>query len=631
MLTMEWAWLIPVYSFSAFGIVALFGKYLPMKGAFVSILAILAGFITFWPMLFDLLDSRLPHEFGSYHFVREWFSTGNLDVSWGIIVDPLSVSMLGLVTLVALGVQVYSLGYMRGDPRFGWYFAVHALFAASMLTLVIADNLLLLYAVWELVGLCSYLLIGFWYERRSAAEAAKKAFITTRIGDVGLLIGILLLFMNTGTFDISETIRMVTDPLPGEAISNTVLVASALLIFLGAMGKSAQFPLHVWLPDAMEGPTPVSALIHAATMVIAGVFLIGRLFPLYEAVPNVQIVIAIIGLTTAMVGASLALVTTDLKRILAYSTISHLGFMMLALGAGGLTAAIFHLIAHGVAKALLFLGAGSIMHAMKDETDIRKMGGLLQKMPITAVTFIIGALALAGIPPLSGFFSKDEIFVAVSDGLNPIFLILLLVTSVISALYMARAVRLVFFGQQTEESRHAHESPIQMTGPLVVFAAITLVLGFTALDLSDNFGGFGAFVYDHAPHPFEFNPLLAFGGIVLAAGGFLVGWLLYAGPPATVESLRTRFAGIHRLLEHKLYIDEGYQWAIDNVALRTARFIALFDRRAINDGAVNGSGNAVYQAGLKLRYHVTGKLYNYGAGMVLGVVVIVILLWVQPF
>ena len=629
--TMEWAWLIPVYSFGAFVVVALFGKYLPMKGAFVSILAILAGFITFWPVLFDLLGSGLPHDFGAYHFIREWFSTGDLNVSWGIIVDPLSVSMLGLVTLVALGVQVYSLGYMRGDPRFGWYFAVHALFAASMLTLVIADNLLLLYAVWELVGLCSYLLIGFWYERRSAAEAAKKAFITTRIGDVGLLIGILLLFLNTGTFDISETIRQVTDPAPGEGISNTVVVASALLIFLGAMGKSAQFPLHVWLPDAMEGPTPVSALIHAATMVIAGVFLIGRLFPLYEAVPNVQVVIAIIGLTTAMVGASLALVMTDLKRILAYSTISHLGFMMLALGAGGLTAAIFHLVAHGVAKALLFLGAGSIMHAMKDETDIRKMGGLLQKMPITSVTFIIGALALAGIPPLSGFFSKDEILVAVNDGLNPIFLILLLVTSVVSALYMARAVRLVFFGQQTAESRHAHESPIEMAAPLVVFAAITLVLGFTALDLSDSFGGFGAFVYDHAPHPFEFNPLLAIGGIVLAAGGFLAGWWLYAGPPETVESLRTRFAGIHRVLEHKLYIDEGYQWVVDNVALRSARFIALFDRRAINDGAVNGSGNAVYQTGLRLRYHVTGKLYNYGAGMVLGAVVVVILLWVQPF
>ena len=631
MLTMEWAWLIPVYSFGAFGVVALFGKYLPLKGAIVSILAILAGFVTFWPVLFDLLSAGLPAAFGDYHFIREWFSAGDLDVSWGIIVDPLSVSMLGLVTLVALGVQVYSLGYMRGDPRFGWYFAVHALFAASMLTLVIADNLLLLYAVWELVGLCSYLLIGFWYERRSAAEAAKKAFITTRIGDVGLLIGILLLFLNTGTFDITETIRQVTDPAAGEELSNSVVVASALLIFLGAMGKSAQFPLHVWLPDAMEGPTPVSALIHAATMVIAGVFLVARLFPLFEAVPNVQIVIAVIGLTTAMVGASLALVMTDLKRILAYSTISHLGLMMLALGAGGLTAAIFHLVAHGVAKALLFLGAGSIMHAMKDETDIRKMGGLLQKMPVTAVTFIIGALALAGIPPLSGFFSKDEILVAVNDGLNPIFLVLLLVTSVLSALYMARAVRLVFFGQQTAESRHAHESPIQMTAPLVVFAAITLVLGFTALDLSDSFGGFGAFVYDHAPHPFDFNPLLAVGGIVLAVAGFVTGWWLYAGPPATVESLRTRFAGIHRLLERKLYIDEGYQWMVDNVTLRAARFVALFDRRIINDGGVNGSGNVVYQAGLRLRYHVTGKLYNYGAGMVLGAVVVIILLWVQPF
>ena len=290
---------------------------------------------------------------------------------------------------------------MRGDPRIGWYFAVQSLFAASMLALVLADNLLLIYVAWELVGLCSYLLIGFWWEKRSAAEAAKKAFITTRIGDVGLLIGILILVINTNTFDIGEILRQVTNPAAGEQIDQTVVWLSSLLIFFGAMGKSAQFPLHVWLPDAMEGPTPVSALIHAATMVVAGVFLVARLFPLFEASPNVQLTVAIIGITTALVGASLALVMTDMKRILAYSTMSHLGFMMLALGLGGYTAALFHLVTHAIAKAMLFLTAGNVMHGMHEETDITKMGGLRRKMPISAAAFTIGALALAGIPPLS--------------------------------------------------------------------------------------------------------------------------------------------------------------------------------------------------------------------------------------
>ena len=283
--------------------------------------------------------------------------------------------MLALITFVSVIVQVYSARVHAArrhadDPRIGWYFAVHSLFSASMLMLVLADNLLLLYVAWELVGLCSYLLIGFWFERRSAAEAAKKAFVTTRIGDVGLLIGVVLLIVEFGTVDIIEIMGRLGDPDANQA----VVTASAFLVFFGAMGKSAQFPLHVWLPDAMEGPTPVSALIHAATMVTAGVFLVARLFPLFDAVGSAQLAVASIGLVTALMGAAMALVMTDLKRILAYSTMSHLGFMMLALGAGGYTAAIFHLLMHGVAKAMLFLSAGSIMHAAHEETDIRKMG-----------------------------------------------------------------------------------------------------------------------------------------------------------------------------------------------------------------------------------------------------------------
>ena len=382
------AWLIPAFSFIAFFLVVFLGKFLPGRGVWISILAIGGGFVVFWVVLVGFLGAECPMAFGqaTCGFSMEWFTAGDVELSWGIIVDPLSVVMLGMVTLVGLMIQVYSLGYMKGDPRLGWYFAVHSLFIASMLALVLADNFLLLYVVWELVGLCSYLLIGFWYERRSASEAAKKAFITTRIGDVGLLIGILLLFDQTGTFSMSGTFEAATAGQIGQG----TLTLAALLIFLGAMGKSAQFPLHVWLPDAMEGPTPVSALIHAATMVAAGVFLVARAFPIFEAAPDALTVVAVIGLITALIAASQALVATDLKRILAYSTVSHLGLMMLSLGAFGYTAAIFHLVAHGFSKAVLFLGAGSVMHSMDEETDIRKMGGLRKVMPVTALTFTIG-------------------------------------------------------------------------------------------------------------------------------------------------------------------------------------------------------------------------------------------------
>ena len=641
---MEWAWLIPFYCLVAFAVLGPFRRYLPWEGKHLSIVAILAGFVTFWFVLFSMLDRGA----GSYHFVREWFTAGDIIVAWGIIVDPLAVVMLGLITFVALSVQLYSLAYMRhheGDrpadqPRIGWYFAVHSLFAASMLGIVLADNLLLLYVGWELVGICSYLLIGFWYERPSAAEAAKKAFITTRIGDVGLLIGILLLASTTGTFDITEILARVADPAAGQEISSTVLTWSALLIFLGAMGKSAQFPLHVWLPDAMEGPTPVSALIHAATMVAAGVFLVARLFPMFDAVATVQVVVAAVGITTALVGASLALVSTDLKRILAYSTVSHLGFMMLALGAGGFTAAIFHLITHGLAKAMLFLSAGAVMHAMPGgpsgdgETDIRKMGGLRRRMPITAAAFTIGALALSGIPPLSAFWSKDEIIVAVQEGLNPIFLVLLLVAVVLSALYMARALRLAFFGLTNPETEAAHDGPLLMSAPLIVLGALTLVVGFIALPLG-GYDGIGSFLFSIAPgahgegHAFEFNALWGTVGLLLAAGGFAGGWVLYAERRDVVDSLRTRFAWAHQVLENHYYLDTAYQWVIDQVVLRTGQAVASFDRQVINDRAVNGIGLTVLSTGRRLRQHVTGVFADYGAAMAAGVTALALFLWLR--
>ena len=633
----ELAWLIPAFSFIAFFVVVIFGRYLPGKGSFISILAIGAGFAMFWVVLAGFLSADVTpvdcvKSFGqkSCIFSRDWFTAGDVVLSWGMIVDPLAVMMLGMVTLVGLMIQVYSLGYMRGDPRFGWYFAVHALFIASMLTLVLADNFLLLYMVWELVGLCSYLLIGFWYEKRSAAEAAKKAFIVTRIGDVGLLVGILLLFREVGTFDMSTIFHhadLLVHPVEGEPslLSTGTASAAAILIFLGAMGKSAQFPFHVWLPDAMEGPSPVSALIHAATMVAAGVYLVARTFPIFEAAPEILIVVAVIGLVTALMGATMALIVTDLKRILAYSTISHLGLMMLSLGAFGFTAAIFHLLAHGFSKALLFLGAGSVMHGMQDETDIRKMGGLWRVMPITAITFTIGAMSLAGIPFFAGFWSKDEMLLAVLDNKNYL-LAFTLIAAFLSAMYMARVLYVVFFGQLKVENRQVHESPAVMLAPMGVLAVLAALFGFISIRITDV-GGIGTFLFFRHLHDFDFNLGLGVGSILLALGAFALGWRIYISGKISLDPWKARFAKAIEVVSNKYYVDDVYQWCVDRIVLVFSRFIAVFDRIVINDKGVNGTANSVRRAGLNLRYHVTGRVYNYALGMAVGTVAVAILWW----
>ena len=625
----QWAWLAPAICASAFLAIVVLGRFFPRQVAFLSPLAILAGFGVFWYVLSEFLspgggvcqaDFLLPRDGCRV----DWFTAGESTFSLGIIVDELSVVMLGLVTFVALMVQVYSLGYMRNqEGSFTWYFAVHSLFAAAMLTLVLADNFLLLYIAWELVGVCSYLLIGFWYERRSAAEAAKKAFVTTRIGDVGLLIGILLLFNATGTFDISTIFHIAQN----DGIGSGTLTAVVLLIFLGAMGKSAQFPLHVWLPDAMEGPTPVSALIHAATMVVAGVFLVARVFPLFEDSETAMLVVAVIGLFTALIAAAMALVMTDLKRVLAYSTISHLGFMMLALGSFGFTAAIFHLVAHAFAKALLFLGAGSIAHGTDDKRDIREMGGLWKRMPVTSITFGIGLLALGGIPPLSGFFSKDEILVAVLHGRGSLFFILTLVAALMSALYMARLLFLVVLGNLKTENEHAHESPMIMTVPLVFLAVLALTAGLLAPGLVPGYDGFGSWLFFEDPEAYQINYFVMIISIGLAIGGFALGWALYSRKLLSADRIRERFAAVHRVLVNKYYIDDLYQWGIDRGALTFARFMALFDRIVLNDTGVNGTGRSVFLSGWRLRYLETGKVYNYALGMAVGVVAVALIWW----
>ncbi|MXY20849.1 MAG: NADH-quinone oxidoreductase subunit L [Dehalococcoidia bacterium] len=616
----NWAWAIPALSAVAFFIVLPFRRYLPLQGAFVSIVAILLGFVLFWFVLGGLLSG------GSTAYGVDWLRIGDTVIGWGVAVDEISVTMLGLVTFVALLVQVYSLGYMKHDGHYdsglGRYYAFHSLFVAAMLALVLADNLLFLYIAWELVGLGSYLLIGFWYERRSAAEAAKKAFVTTRIGDVGLLIGIILLFRATGTFDISTIIHIAQNG----GISDVTLTASTLLIFMGAMGKSAQFPFHVWLPDAMEGPTPVSALIHAATMVAAGVYLVARLMPLFELDHAVMLVVASVGLFTFIFAGTIALVVTDIKRVLAYSTVSHLGLMMLALGSGGVGVALFHLVAHGVSKAMLFLGAGSVMHAMDEETDIRKMGGLLSSMPITGWTFIIGAASLAGVVPLAGFFTKDEVLLHVLEHLPPVFIVLALAGVALSALYMARVTFVAFLGGPKSDHSEVHESPASMTVPLLLLAPFAVGVGAIAFGLWEGYHGFAAFI--EGKGEFHLVLWLSAASLLLAGAGIVVCWLAYVRGSLSVEDISARFALVHRVLVSKYYVDEAYQWVIDRIALVLARFVAVFDRAVVNDVGVDGPADMVKLSGLRMRFAQTGRIYNYGMAMAAGMVVLALIWWI---
>ena len=620
MIGIEWAWVIPALSASAFFLVVLFGRWLPMRGAFISIAAVLLGFVLFWFVLADLM-TRGDAGFSDV-FRVDWIVVSDLTITWGVIVDRLSVTMLGLVTFVALLVQLYSVEYMRGDPRFGWYFAAHALFAAAMLALVLADNLVFLYLAWELVGLGSYLLIGFWYERRSAAEAAKKAFVTTRIGDVGLLIGIILLYRATGTFDIGGVIHAVQNGLEAGVVSQATVNIAVFLIFLGAMGKSAQFPFHVWLPDAMEGPTPVSALIHAATMVAAGVFLVARLMPLFQEAQIVLLVVACVGLFTFAFAGTLALVMTDLKRVLAYSTVSHLGLMMLSLGALGVAAAMLHLLAHGVSKALLFLGAGSVTHGT-GKTDIREMGGLWRRMPLTSITFIIGAASLAGVVPLSGFFSKEEVLYVVLERRPLALLVLALAASVLSVLYMARVTFMVFFGPD-RGGGDVRESPLLMTLPLLLLAPLALTLGIITFGWSDSYPGFGSFLTGADRHSAE--PLLLAVSVGLVAAGITAGWSMYGrGRPTPYEG---RADGrLLRVLANGYHLDALYQWGVDRVVLASSRFVALFDRIVVNDTGVDGPAWTVMLSALRLRLVQSGKVYNYGMAMAVGALGLGLLWW----
>jgi NADH-quinone oxidoreductase subunit L len=628
---MDDAWVLPALPVAGFVILLLFSPWLPRKGDWIAIGLMAVAFILTIVIAKDVADAIGDGNFHGTARSWEWMNIpGYIEIRMGTFVDQITLTMLFCVTLVATLMMIYSIGYMHGDRRYGWFYAIVSLFVASMLALVLADNLLLLYFSWELVGLCSMLLIGYYNDRQSAAEASKEAFITTRVGDVGLLIGIIILFTQTGTFNIQEILHAAES---GE-IGREWLTAAAVCIFAGACGKSAQFPLHVWLPDAMEGPTPVSALIHAATMVVAGVYLVARMLPLFEVVRGMPELITLIGLTTTMLSVFIGLAQTDIKRVVAYSTLNSLGLMFIALGSGAVGAAMLYLFVHSFFKALLFLSCGSVIHAT-EEQEVNKLGGLWDKLPITAPVFVIGALAMAGLIPFSGYWAKDEILVGVNNGplsISAFALVATLISLPITALYMTRVVMLTFFGEPKDHHvhDHAHESAPVMTVPLIILAALAVVGGFVVFEGVGKALGFHSgwlgFVYNLAegPEKFHVDWTLSILSVVLVAGGIVAGVAIWGGA-ATLAKRAGEFSPfLYRLFLNRFYIDEAYQLAIDKIVLATGQAVAVFDRAVVNDSGVNGTGEATEYAGWLAKFQQSGKIPNYALAIVVGVVVIAI-------
>ena len=548
----------------------------------------------------------------------EWIAAGTFKATIGFQIDALSTVMIVTVTTVSFFIHIYSFGYMHGDPGFARFYAYLNLFVFSMLVLVLANNYLMMFVGWEGVGLCSYLLIGFWYTRRSASDAGKKAFIVNRIGDFGFLIGMFLMITTLGTVDFSEVFAKAPTLLPAGTAT-----AIALLLFVGACGKSAQFPLYVWLPDAMEGPTPVSSLIHAATMVTAGVYMVARSNVLYTMAPTAGAVVAWVGVITALLAATIALVNTDIKRVLAYSTVSQLGYMFIGVGVGAYSAGVFHLFTHAFFKGLMFLAAGSVMHAMSDELNMRKMGGLLSKMKITGITFWVGALAIAGVPPLSGFWSKDEILASAYKSGHPMIWLLGVVGAMMTAFYMFRLIFMTFHGKPRDQHLHdhAHESPSSMTVPLIALAVGSVVVGFVGYPPGHGFidGFLGPVLGRHggqAGHDGLPESVLIGISVLAAAAGIGIAFAMHRSGRLGVESAQP----IHRLLTNKWYVDEIYEAVILKPIHKASETLwTVFDTIFI-DGLVNASGYLVKGIGWLTTRFQSGNTPTYALWITLGAV-----------
>jgi NADH-quinone oxidoreductase subunit L len=619
------AWLLPVVPAVSALVLLVVGRRLGRLAGWVAVAA--AGFTAVLAIATFAFLAGQPQDARVFtHEVATWIAAGDLEVSWALLVDPLASVMLLLVTCVGFVIHVYSLGYMAGDERYHSYFGYLNLFLASMLVLVLGESLLTLFVGWELVGLCSYLLIGFWFGNRDYASAAKKAFVVNRIGDVGYLLAMFVVFAAVGSLSFTEV-----RPAAGTLATGTA-VAIAVLLFIAATGKSAQIPLYVWLPDAMAGPTPVSALIHAATMVTAGVYLVARMSPLYTVVPDIGMLVAWVGIATALLAALIACAQVDLKKILAYSTVSQLGYMFVGVGVGAYTAGIFHLLTHGFFKALLFLAAGSVMHALANETDVRRMGGLARHLPVTTVTSAIGVLAIAGFPFLAGFFSKEEILAAAADtpGGQVIWLVGMVV-AVLTAFYMGRWFLLIFLGQPRwdPETLHPHESPLSMTAPLVVLAVGSVLGGLINLDPETGWlhGWLAPSVVEFEARA-EFLPhtLLLVLAVIAGLAGLAAAWQVYgrrALVPGTAEPF---WPQAQRWALDAFYVDELYEATIAHPGERVGRGLLWFDTNVV-DGAVNGSARVttgLAQVGRRLQ---TGFVRSYALALVAGTLLIVLVLF----
>jgi NADH-quinone oxidoreductase subunit L len=652
--------LLPLFSFIINGLlIRPFVRPKSKAYGYITITAIaVSAIFSIWALIFLMTGEQ--HEI----FVPDvsWVVIENgVTIHLGLIADQLAIVMAVVVSVVSLMVQIYSLGYMAHDDAGYYRYYTHmSLFTFSMLGLVLSDNLLFTFVFWEMVGLCSYLLIGFWFHKKSAADAAKKAFIVTRIGDFGFLAGILILFFNTGTFDIYELHHLaVTGVLGG-----TVLMWSAIGLFAGAIGKSAQFPLHVWLPDAMEGPTPVSALIHSATMVCAGVFLVARTMPLFVFSIEAINIVAIIGGFTAIFAATMGLAANDIKRVLAYSTISQIGYMMLGLGAvgtalaheisgghlnvgteemliiakGAASVGIFHLFTHAFFKSLLFLASGSVSHST-GTFDIRLMGGLRRTMPWTYATFLIGSLSLAGIWPLAGFWSKDEILVSSLES-QPVLFWLAMITVFLTAFYMFRAIYMTFHGKYrggaTDDGidhSHTHESPWVMVGPLVFLATLAVITGWWNLT-----GGFSHFMGHEVEHAAgsaiagvftPFTHVLPVIALLVGLFGIFMAYVIYNKQWIKPESLGKFFGPLYTLVFRKYFFDELYENIIVKLVLMKGLFtgFTLFDSKGV-DGAVNGVSDVVISGGRAIRRAQTGQLQLYALFIGIGVAIIGICVYI---
>lgn len=657
---------------AAFVIQIFFGKRLPRQGDWLPTSAMFIGLI-----LAILIFGRvLAHYEPTFKINRtfEWIKVGSLDLSFGLLIDNLTAVMLVVVTLVSALVHLFSIGYMHGDARYSRYFAYLALFSFSMLGLVLVDNFFGIYIFWELVGVCSYLLIGHWYEKKSASDAAIKAFITTRIGDLGMFAGIMIIIATLGTFKFDDVFAGVA---AGE-LTGGWLTLAGILIFFGAVGKSAQFPLHVWLPDAMEGPTPVSALIHAATMVAAGVYLVGRTYVFYSA--DAMLFIGVIGAITAFIAATIAITQMDIKKVLAYSTISQLGYMIAALGVGGYMAGLFHLMTHAFFKALLFLGSGSVIHAMhhayhelhdhSDPQDMRNMGGLRTKMPVTFITMLLATCAISGVPFFAGFFSKDAILAAALETamtshnlLHIVIFGVLLLSAGITAFYMFRLVYLTFFGEpaKREAYHHIHESPTVMTVPLIVLGVLSVVGGygswFKDLVTKPELASYAASAVApaaaaEAGHDVAHtaHTLAMWLSIFIAGLGILLSTAFYYWKKFSADAMAEHFKPVYNFLLNKWHFDDLYNSTVVAGTHLFSRVSGWFDLKVIDglvdgaakitvlgswasgwhdnkivDGLVNLTANVVGWFGATLREVQTGRVQSYIL-MALGAVVLLYIL-----